>query len=79
MSNLLLSWFTLTHLWTNSADDTLMIFFLFFLENRIWHLMQIVSYGDNLHEMSKPVFWVKNKKKFLSMSSTDNITQSAKR
>ena len=29
------------------------------VENRIWHFMQIVS--DNLHEISKPVFW-KNKK-----------------
>ena len=35
------------------------IFFLFFSENRIWHFMQIVSYGDNLHEMSNPVFWEK--------------------
>ena len=35
------------------------IFFLFFPENRIWHFMQIVSLGDNLHEMSNPVFWEK--------------------
>ena len=35
------------------------IFFLFFSENRIWHFMQIVSLGDNLHEMSNPVFWEK--------------------
>ena len=35
------------------------IFFLFFPENRIWHCMQIVSSGDNLHEMSDPVFWEK--------------------
>ena len=33
--------------------------FLFFHENRFWHYMQIVSYGDNLHEMSKPIFWEK--------------------
>ena len=40
------------------------IFFLFFLGNRIWHFMQTVSIGDNLHEMSNPVFWlIKNKKK----------------
>ena len=31
------------------------IFYLFFLENRIWQFMQIVSTGDNLHEMSNPV------------------------
>ena len=32
-----------------------MIVFLFFPENRIWHFMQIVSIGDNLHEISYPV------------------------
>ena len=31
-------------------------FFLFFQENRIWYFMQIVSNGDDLHEMSNPVF-----------------------
>ena len=25
-------------------------------ENEIWHFMQIVSLGDNLHEMSDPIF-----------------------
>ena len=55
---------TLTMLWANSADAKLMVFFLFFLENRIWHFMQIVSWGDNLHEASNSVFW-KNKKKYL--------------
>ena len=35
--------------------DKLMLFFLFFLENRIRHFMHIVS-GDNLHEMSDPIF-----------------------
>ena len=35
-------------------------FFIFiFPENRAWHLMQIVSEGDNLHEMSSHVFWRK--------------------
>ena len=33
-----------------------MIFFLFFLENGISHFMQIVSLGDNLHEVSYPIF-----------------------
>ena len=37
----------------HSADDKLMMFFSYFVpENRIWHFMQIVSIGDNLHEMS---------------------------
>ena len=46
---------TFTTFWANSADDRLMIFFLFSSENRVWHFMQIVSIGDYLHEMSKPV------------------------
>ena len=33
--------------------------FLFFPENRILHFMQIVSIGDNLHDMSNPVSWEK--------------------
>ena len=46
----------------NSADNKSMIFFLFFQENRLWYFMQIVSNGDNLHEMSKPFFWKKRRK-----------------
>ena len=38
------------HAMGNSADDKL-IFFLFFPENRLWHIMQTVSLGDNLHEI----------------------------
>ena len=53
-----------------------MIFFLFFLENEIWHFMQSISIGDNLHEMSKPIFGKKNIK--MNMSSAENITLSAK-
>ena len=32
---------------------------LFPPKNRIWLFMQIVSNGDDLHEMSNPVFWGK--------------------
>ena len=32
---------TFTTLWAFSAENKLMIFFLFFPENRIWHFMQI--------------------------------------
>ena len=39
-----------------SADDILKYFFLLFLENRIWHSMQIVSLVENLHEVSDPIF-----------------------
>ena len=46
---------TVAMLWADSANNKL-IFFLFFLENRIWHFMQIVSLGDNLHKVSNPIF-----------------------
>ena len=39
--------------------------------------MQIVSIGDNLHEMSNPVFW-ENKKKYFQMSSAEKFIQNAK-
>ena len=43
--------------WANSADDKLMIYiFLFSIENKSWHFMQIVFIGDNFHEMAKAVF-----------------------
>ena len=47
---------TFTALWANSAEDELMILFLFFPVNRIRHFMQIVSNGENVHEMSNPVY-----------------------
>ena len=39
--------------------------------------MQIVSNGDSLHEISKTVFW-KKYEKYFKLSSTENVTQSAK-
>ena len=39
--------------------------------------MQIVSIGDNLHKISNLVFW-ENKKKYFSMLSSENFTQSTK-
>ena len=59
---------TFTTLLANSANDKLVIVFLFFPENRIQHFMQIVSSGDFkhfmqtvsfrlLHEMLKPFFF----------------------
>ena len=47
---------TFTALWVKSADNNLTIFFLFFPENRLWPFLQIISAGDSLREMSKPVF-----------------------
>ena len=69
-----------TTLWANSADDkTIGDIFLTFPWNRIWHFIQIVFIGDNLHEMSNPVFFEKNIKKYFNMLSAENFTQSAKR
>ena len=63
-----------TTLWANFADDKLMIYFLYFLENRLWHFMQIVSRGDNLLEMSKHVFKWKLKTN-VKMVSAEILTQ----
>ena len=62
-SELFMPYLIFTILWDNSADDKLMVLFLFFPENRIRRLAQIVCNGDNLLEMSKPVFWEKKKNK----------------
>ena len=37
--------------------------FYFPLKNRLWHFMQMVLSGDNLQEMSIPIFWEKKKTK----------------
>ena len=41
---------TFTTLWATSADDKSIVL-LFSPEKRIWHFMQIVSTGANLHEV----------------------------
>ena len=41
-----------------SADD-IFKYFSHFSEKKICHFMQIVLNGENLHEMSNPVFWEK--------------------
>ena len=43
----------------------------------IWHFMQIVSIGDDLHEMSKTCFW-ENLEIYLKMFFADFFTQSAR-
>ena len=47
------------------------IFTLFFPENRIWHFVQIISLGDNLHEMSNPISQKKNEKTLFNLSSAE--------
>ena len=39
--------------------------------------MQIVSSGDNLHEMSDPVFW-ENKKNIINLPSAENAQRVVK-
>ena len=44
--------------WVKFSADDIEICFLFSPQkNRIWHFMQIVSGGDNLHEISNPFFF----------------------
>ena len=45
---------TLYMLGKNFSRWYIEIFFLFFIENWIWHFMKIVSYWDNLHEVLEP-------------------------
>ena len=59
---------TLTTLWADSADDKLVIFFLFFLQNRIRHF-----WGDNLHEMSDLIFYTKIFQNFLPSMQSVNL------
>ena len=67
---------TFTTPWANSADNKLMIFFLFFPEDRLYHFMQIFSLEDNLHEKSA-YFLGKIKKKYFKMLSAEIFTQHA--
>ena len=62
--------FTLSTLGKIFSRRHMEIVFLFFPENRIWHFMQIVSLGDNLHEISNPGFW-ENKKIIINLSSAE--------
>ena len=62
--------FNAKHAGKNSADDT-EICFLFLLENRLWHFMQIVSIWVNLHDNVKACFLEKNKKNIICLSSSE--------
>ena len=42
----------------------------------MWHFMQILTNGDNLHEITNSVFW-ENQEKYFKISSAENFTQSA--
>ena len=53
---------TFTTLWAYSADNKLMLFFLFFPENRIWHYMQ-TSPMETIYMKCQILFSMKKKKK----------------
>ena len=61
----------LSMLGKNFSRQHFEIFFLFFPVNRLWHFKQIVSLGDNLHGMSKPIFLEKQEIFFISLLSAD--------
>ena len=54
--NLLCIFIFMLRIWGKNFNIRLEIFVLFFQEMGFWHYMQIVSIGDNLHEMTKPIF-----------------------
>ena len=60
------SFYNLDHSLGNFRRQYIWRYFLIFPANRIWHFMQTVSIGDNLHEMSNPVSWEKIRKLFIS-------------
>ena len=53
--------------WANSACDKVVVV-LVYPENRIWHFMQIVFIGDNIHEMSNPVLKIKHAEELFRIS-----------
>ena len=56
------------------ADDILKYFYCFSRKTGFWRFMQIVSIGDNLHEMSNPVvlyFETENEKNIIDLSSSE--------
>ena len=57
--------------YTNSADDKLMTFFLFFLGKGIWHFMQCIKFQILFSRKSK-------KKKIFKMSSAEIFNKHAK-
>ena len=61
-ATVVLARFNAWHSGYNFQQTTFGFFFLLFPGNRIWHFIQIVSTGDNLHKMSNLVFWGKIKK-----------------
>ena len=65
-ATVLLSTLTFFMLGTNFSRRHFEIFFIFFLEKRIWQFScKLSPKGDNLHEVSNTIFWAKIRKKFI--------------
>ena len=69
-------WFNIQHsLCANSVHDNWYVS----LEQSVWHVMQIVALGDNLHDSRNLTFWEKDKETVFRNIVCWNITQHAKR
>ena len=64
---------TLCKIFSRRYIEFIFLFSYFFQENRFWLFTQFDSNGDNLHEMSNPVFWKNNnnKKNIITLSSAE--------
>ena len=63
--------YSLAHWVKNFSRQHFKIFFSFLPENQFWHFMQIVSWGDSLHEILKSVFREKIRKISWILSSAE--------
>ena len=73
--------FIITMLFINAADDIMnFFFFLFSPENKTRHFMQIVSFGDNLLEMSNPVSLekIRNRENVFNLSPAELAQRAVK-
>ena len=68
LKRILISWHELLPC-HEKVRQTINYIFYFFPKYRIWHLMQIVFSGDNLHEMSNPIFRAKKSNCLLNLFS----------
>ena len=69
------TWSNFSTIWANSADDKFIKLSLIFFSKKMGF---DISCGDNLHEMSKPIFCEQTIRKYFNMSSAEFFTQHAK-
>ena len=49
--------------WVKTVADDIVKYYFYFSQKKDLNFMQMVSKGDRLHEMSKPILWEKIRKK----------------